>query len=240
MASLHFIFFVSILPFFTGSTNAAVFTLQNRCKQTIWPGTLSGAGKPLLIHGGVQLKPAQTTTITAPSGWSGRFWARTGCVFDQSTKKGSCVTGDCGGVLECGGAGGAPPASLAEFTLDSPQDFYDVSLVDGFNLPISVIPSGGSGNCSSVICDSDLNTVCPKELEVRLKNRGVVACESACMALKKDEYCCTGEYNNPKLCKPSKYSEVFKKACPTSYSYPYDDETSTFTCKGADYLITFC
>ncbi|KAL2499336.1 Pathogenesis-related thaumatin superfamily protein [Abeliophyllum distichum] len=29
-------------------------------------------------------------------------------------------------------------------------------------------------------------------------------------------------------------------ACPRAYSYAYDDKTSTFTCVGADYLITFC
>ncbi|MFS8016602.1 putative Thaumatin family [Helianthus anomalus] len=29
-------------------------------------------------------------------------------------------------------------------------------------------------------------------------------------------------------------------ACPRSYSYAYDDATSTFTCTAADYIITFC
>ncbi|KAK8642353.1 hypothetical protein V6N13_011700 [Hibiscus sabdariffa] len=33
---------------------------------------------------------------------------------------------------------------------------------------------------------------------------------------------------------------MFKAACPKSYSYAYDDATSTFTCTGADYTITFC
>lgn len=38
-----------------------------------------------------------------------------------------------------------------------------------------------------------------------------------------------------------------KRACPTAYTYPYDDMTSTFTCKAmedginnANYEITFC
>ena len=35
-------------------------------------------------------------------------------------------------------------------------------------------------------------------------------------------------------------SEVFKSACPRSYSYAYDDATSTFTCTAGDYSITFC
>ncbi|MCD7447453.1 hypothetical protein HAX54_029719 [Datura stramonium] len=154
--------------------------------------------------------------------------------------KGICATADCGGVLQCNGAGGTPPASLAEFTLDSPMDFYDVSLVDGFNIPISVYPSGGSGNCSNVQCSSDMNLQCPQELQVKTNNGSVIACKSACLAFNKPEYCCTGEFNNPKICKPTKYSQYFKIACPDAYSYAYDDATSTFTCKGADYLISFC
>ena len=54
--------------------------------------------------------------------------------------------------------------------------------------------------------------------------------------------------NNPKWQLPSapeKYAKVFKDACPTAYSFPYDDPTSTFTCQGrpdknVDYDITFC
>ncbi|KAG5011417.1 hypothetical protein JHK86_023678 [Glycine max] len=64
---------------------------------------------------------------------------RHGCIFDSSGS-GTCITGDCGGKLKCDGVGGAPPASLAEFTLDSQEgDFYDVSLVDGYNLPATSI-----------------------------------------------------------------------------------------------------
>jgi hypothetical protein len=42
-----------------------------------------------------------------------------------------------------------------------------------------------------------------------------------------------------------RYAAVFKNACPTAYSFPYDDLTSTFTCLGApsantSYTITFC
>lgn len=45
--------------------------------------------------------------------------------------------------------------------------------------------------------------------------------------------------------RPEKYAKVFKDACPSAYSFPYDDPTSTFTCAGTamrdvDYAITFC
>lgn len=225
-----------LLHFFAFSgVDAAVFTLQNNCQNTIWAGILSGFGKPLLMNGGLELPANAKATVNAPPAWSGRFWGRTGCTFDASGK-GSCATGDCGGVLECNGAGGQPPASLAEFTLDSPMDFYDVSLVDGFNIPISIAPSN---NCPQVTCTSDVNKVCPQELQV-VSNGAVIACKSACLALNQPQYCCTGEFNSPTVCKPTSYSQVFKTACPTAYSYPYDDPSSTFTCQGADYTITFC
>ncbi|GFZ02788.1 pathogenesis-related thaumatin superfamily protein [Actinidia rufa] len=130
------------------------------------------------MNGGLELNPGQPINVNAPTGWSGRFWGRTGCFFDQSGK-GYCATGNCGGgVAECAGAGGEPPATLAEFTLNSPLDFYDISLVDGFNIPVSVVPTGGSGDCKSAQCLSDLNQNCPHGLQVR-RNGRVVACKSA-------------------------------------------------------------
>jgi hypothetical protein len=44
---------------------------------------------------------------------------------------------------------------------------------------------------------------------------------------------------------PEKYAKVFKDACPTAYSFPFDDPTSTFTCRGrssgdVDYIVAFC
>ncbi|XP_051141301.1 pathogenesis-related thaumatin-like protein 3.5 [Andrographis paniculata] len=239
MESWVALFLVLFFHLLSGS-NGAVFTLQNKCEQTIWPGILSGAGRPQLTNGGLELRPNQEITVTAPTGWSGRFWARTGCNFDRSGKQGNCTTGDCGGLLECQGSGGVPPASLAEFTLDSPEDFYDVSLVDGFNLPVSIVPSGGTGNCSAVKCTADLNLSCPKILTVTGNNGTTMGCKSPCLAFNQARFCCTGEYNNPQLCTPTTYSKMFKNACPTSYSYAYDDATSTFTCKGANYLIQFC
>jgi hypothetical protein len=157
--------------------------------------------------------------------------------------------------LECNGRTGQTPASLAEITFngDKGQDFYDVSLVDGYNLPIKMRPmansfkkdGGGQYDCTEAGCSSDLNKQCPGELQVKAKNK-VVGCKSACEALKKDEFCCKGKFDKPETCPPNKYSKIFKQACPTAYSYAYDDKTSTFTCrgkqdgKGADYEVQFC
>ncbi|KAE8685220.1 hypothetical protein F3Y22_tig00111099pilonHSYRG00013 [Hibiscus syriacus] len=130
------------------------------------------------------------------------------------------------------------PATLAEFTLAA-LDFYDVSLVDGFNVPISVTPLKGKGNCSTAGCNSDLRRNCRSELAVKANGK-VIACRSACDVFNTDEYCCRGTHGNPSTCQPTYYPKTFKSACPTCYSYAYDDPTSIFICSGADYVITFC
>ncbi|KAK9713236.1 hypothetical protein RND81_06G013600 [Saponaria officinalis] len=182
------------------------------------------------------LNPGSTTVIPLPASWSGRVWAQTGCITGP-TGNFSCATG------------ATPPATLAEFTLNGANglDFYDVSLVDGYNLPLLVRPVGGSGNCSSAGCAEDLNSACPTQLRVvssaytavTVDGPGV-ACKSACDAFGDPQYCCSGAYSTPQKCKPSSYSMYFKTACPSAYSYAYDDASSTFTCAGADYVITFC
>ncbi|GLT39259.1 hypothetical protein SLA2020_134600 [Shorea laevis] len=231
------LFISFVLLFLSKGATGAKFTFINRCDFTVWPGILAGSGSAILDSTGFELTKGSSRSFQAPTGWSGRFWGRTGCNFDEAGH-GSCATGDCGsGEMECNGAGATPPATLAEFTLGSgTQDFYDVSLVDGYNLPMFVEVSGGSGACASTGCAADLNRRCPAELRAD----GGYACKSACEAFGSPEYCCSGEYNTPAACKPSMYSQMFKSACPKSYSYAYDDATSTFTCTGADYTITFC
>ncbi|KAB1203637.1 Thaumatin-like protein 1 [Morella rubra] len=229
----------------TSGVISTTFTIINKCDYTIWPGILSNAGVPALSTTGFALQKGESKSITAPTSWGGRFWARTICSQD-STGSFSCVTGDCGsGKIECSGNGATPPASLAEFTLDGSGglDFYDVSLVDGYNLPLQVLPQGGTGqNCTSTGCVADLNDSCPSELQVTSADAdGSVACKSACEAFGQPQYCCSGAYATPDTCKPSTYSQIFKSACPHAYSYAYDDKTSTFTCASSpDYTITFC
>lgn len=220
---------------------ARTFTITNNCPYTIWPGTLSGAGTTPMSTTGFQLDSGQSVSISSVPGWSGRIWARTGCNFDASGI-GTCQTGDCGGKLECDGSGASPPASLFEITLGTGdlKDFYDVSLVDGYNLPLVAVPRGVYGPCNATGCVSNLNMGCPKELQVDGGEGNVVACRSACEAFGSDQYCCSGEFANPSTCRPSFYSGIFKRACPRAYSYAYDDSTSTFTCQATGYSIIFC
>ncbi|TVU30178.1 hypothetical protein EJB05_21788 [Eragrostis curvula] len=251
------IMFLVSIAFSINGVWSKSFIINNNCEYTVWPGILSGAGSAVLDSTGFELAPGQSQTLSAPSGWSGRLWGRTLCSTD-GTGKFTCVTGDCGsGRQDCAGSGAAPPATLAEFTLDGSggMDFFDVSLVDGYNLPMLVAPQGaspGAGNCAPTGCLVDLNGACPADLRVTAASAspasggGVggagVACKSACEAFGSAQYCCSGEYGSPSTCKPSSYSQFFKNACPRAYSYAYDDATSTFTCAGGDtsYVITFC
>uniref|UniRef100_A0A1J3FT34 Thaumatin-like protein 1 n=1 Tax=Noccaea caerulescens TaxID=107243 RepID=A0A1J3FT34_NOCCA len=254
MALLFFFFFILSHFLFSG-VMSRTFIVTNKCEYTVWPGVLSNAGVSPLPTTGFVLQKGETRTIDAPSSWGGRFWGRTLCSTDSDGKF-SCATGDCGsGKLECSGTGAAPPTTLAEFTLDGSGglDFYDVSLVDGYNVQMLVVPQGGSGqNCSSTGCLVDLNGKCPSELRVNNSAVGgggsgeqavasAMGCKSACEAFQKPEYCCSGAFGSPDTCKPSSYSRIFKSACPRAYSYAYDDKTSTFTCaKSPNYVITFC
>jgi hypothetical protein len=219
--------------------------------QTIWPGALGNSGQTIPNGGGWELAAGESLTVTVPSTWGGRFWARTYCTFSASGT-GSCETGDCGGVLACNGAGGTPNVTLAEFTLGggTSSDFYDVSFVDAFNVPITVAPIGGTTSstdayqCGTAGCTVNLNPGCPAALQDVDSSGNIIACKSACSEFATDQYCCAGAYNTSATCVPSTwpvdYAAYFKSSCPNAYSYAYDDPTSTFTCAGASgYTITF-
>ena len=207
--------------------------------------------------------------------------------------------------LECPvGVGGAPPATLAEFTVMPPSggsDFYDVSNVDGSNVPLAIAPTPGTFDttpppganvpyyCGSPGCTSataarsrvlvgppstlprraagpgprPLRRLPQREPGVRgrslephagLRERGRPvrlhrrrpngvsgSCYSARARARAAAVARAGRppararartrLDPPSL--PGKYAQVFKDACPTAYSFPYDDLTSTFTCLGS-------
>ncbi|XP_074342325.1 thaumatin-like protein 1 [Apium graveolens] len=189
----------------------------------------------------VKLRKGETTTINIPSSWTGWFYGRTQCVQD-SFGNFTCLTGDCGSCrLECTGSRSVGGATLVEFSIDGSggRDFFDISMVDGYNLPIMISPLGGL-NYSRTECSMDINSVCPSELKISSDGEWV-ACKSACVAFGDPQYCCTGNYSSPDKCKASNYANVFKKACPTAYSYVYDNKVGAFICdSAANYLIFFC
>lgn len=223
-------------------------TFVNHMSETIWVAASPGNAPARLAVTGWRLPAGEQVTITVPNHWNGRFWGRTGCHFD-TTGKGACQTGDCAGRLQCEGYG-AIPATLAEYNLDAWDnlDFYDVSMVDGSNLPMYINRFGGRGRdaisadgCSAAGCTKAV--ICPPVLQYRVGGV-VVGCLSACARYKTDQYCCQGKWDSPSACNPDlwpvDYAAVFKRAEPFAYSYAYDDATSVFTCYGdCNYRITF-
>ncbi|KAL8656774.1 MAG: hypothetical protein Q9210_000017 [Variospora velana] len=120
--------------------------ISNQCKETIYPGIGTQAGTGPATQG-FQLTAGQSRSLTVSADWQGRVWGRTNCSFNAagtgpaSSGTGvACGTGDCGGTVSCRGTG-VIPVTLAEFTLSSSsgQTFYDISLVDGYNIPMGII-----------------------------------------------------------------------------------------------------
>ncbi|PUZ68004.1 hypothetical protein GQ55_3G479800 [Panicum hallii var. hallii] len=136
-----------LLAAFTAGAGAATFTIKNNCGYTVWP-----AATP--VGGGRQLNPGQTWTLQVPAGTqSGRIWGRTGCSFNGAGR-GRCATGDCAGALSCT-LSGQPPLTLAEFTIGGggANDYYDISVIDGYNLPMDFSCSNGKNlHCGTPRC----------------------------------------------------------------------------------------
>ncbi|KAL5552106.1 hypothetical protein UlMin_002282 [Ulmus minor] len=205
------------------SSDTAIFQITNSCPFVVWPAALPGGGR--------QLKPGETWDLSVANG-TGRIWARTGCEFD-SAGRGKCETGDCGGVLQCQ-SGGQPPYTLAEYSVNTTtknRDYFDISLVDGFNVGMDFSPT--SIECTSgTKCVANITDQCPNQL------KAPGGCNNPCMVYQTDEYCCTHSRN----CTSTSLSRFFKERCPDAYSYPYDyDKISTFRCpSGTNYKVVFC
>ena len=233
----------------SGAAGSRLVTFVNQMSETIWVAAAPNPSTPLAATGWV-LPAGHSVTITTPNNLNTRFWGRTGCVFNGQGV-GHCQTGDCGGLFQCKGWGQIP-ATLAEVNFDAwdSLDFYDVSMVDGSNLPMYInltkSPDGtkdkiSQNGCVAAGCTKPV--ACPSVLDVKV-GATVVGCISACARLGTDQLCCRGQWSSRAACDPAKwpvdYAAVFKRAEPYAYSYVDDDATSVFTCKGrCDYRITF-
>jgi hypothetical protein len=222
-------------------------TFVNDVNQTIWVAGAEQTAQPALTTTGWVLPAGQSLNIAVPNKWNGRFWGRTGCDFNSSGT-GHCQTGDCDGKFQCTGYA-VIPSTLAEFNLDAwdSLDFYDVSMVDGSNLPMYInLTSSTGGTKDPISSDGCIAAGCTKPVSCpsALQVDGGAGCESACGVFGTDQYCCRGAWAARTACQPTQwpvdYAAVFKQAEPYAYSYVDDDATSVFTCKGTcDYRITF-
>lgn len=244
-SSLFFtVTFLVLCTLSTATQPQFILTLVNNCPFTVWPAIQPNSGHAVLERGGFALNTLTHRSFAAPTQhWSGRIWARTGCTYAHNQF--SCVTGDCGGRLECGGLGGATPATLAQFSLHHGQNdlsSYGVSLVDGFNVPMTVTPHEGKGHCPVVGCRESLLATCPDRLQVRSPpgHGPVVACKSGCEAFGTDELCCRNHYNSPQTCRASSFSEFFKHACPATFTYAHDSPSMHECSSPRELKIIFC
>ncbi|KAH7108524.1 Osmotin, thaumatin-like protein [Auriculariales sp. MPI-PUGE-AT-0066] len=243
---------------FVAAVSARDFTVKNNCPYTVWPAIFSppNVNQQLPnIETGWEAASGSSRSFQVPDNWiSGRIWGRTGCDFSTPLPGATqCVTGACNGGLLCdpNTGTGVPPASLAEWTLGADGiDWYDVSLVDGSNVPMSITADG----CQTADCPSDLNQGCPDPIAVRDGAGNIQGCKSACMANLDGNtggdspLCCSGSHATPDTCPPSgiTYYDHFKSGCPNSYVYAYDESSGTalWTCDAKDrkpaYTLTFC
>jgi hypothetical protein len=204
--------------------------LENRCTQTLW----SFAIPPSTFPNGAPLKmaPGQVYAVGWSNGFSGRIWGRTECT--GSGENLSCAQRHFD--------------TLAELTLTAglASDWYDISLVDGFTLPLAIIqldapwtstsvyvPGGLLGAdslCGSPVCAANLNENCPAAWQEKDSHGNVIGCENG-------------------MSGPSAGTQYFKNGCPTSYSWSSDDPQSLFRCPSAgqnagvgskDYEIIYC
>ncbi|KAI0629413.1 thaumatin-like protein [Trametes polyzona] len=243
---------------FASNAAARLFAVFNQCPFTIWPAIFTDpnvGSTPPETQTGWQQDAYQAISFSVPDNWvSGRIWARRDCNFDTPNPgPNSCLDGGCNGGLECDPhtGTGVPPATVAEFTLDGNGglDYYDVSLIDGYNLPVRIDNDKG---CPVADCSVDLGPNCPSQLQGPFDSSGFpVGCKSACAAGLGDSVnnpnCCTGSHNTPETCQSDgvQFYQYFKSNCPNSYAFAYDEPSGTAlrTCPSnlkAGYTITFC
>ena len=137
--------------------------------------------------------------VDVPDDWTaGRIWGRRDCDFSEAETQ-DCIIGACTGGLQCTQpvcqpflgqelmiyrhTQGIPPVTLAEFSLrqNDDNDYYDVSLVDGYGLPVRITPSASA--CHVAECAVDLGPICPAALKGPFDSTGFpLGCKSACLA----------------------------------------------------------
>ena len=193
------------VPMPTRKDGHRIIRFLNNTKQPIW---VAGGGKALTRdQTGFHMPTGSCTYIQLPDDTeSARYWARTGCVTQQPDGRFVCETGNCGAFenqysMQCDGISGQSPATLAEFTLQPSargNDFYDLSLVDGYNIGVRMRPIEGTYttlsnfgddpryNCGTAEASMDTSR-CPPELQLRDPTSGAInGCYSICAAVYND------------------------------------------------------
>ncbi|KAG4076940.1 hypothetical protein HA402_015927 [Bradysia odoriphaga] len=243
-----------------GLSGGRSITFLNRCNFPIWINPF-----PILGNGIQRLEQNARTTCNIPdSGWRGRVWPKTGC--DNNGQ--NCAVGQ--SIPPCPSTGCQPPAETkVEFfypaSIDRIAVWYDISLVDGYSLPMEIIPDKQEGSCVTTNCAMKLDS-CPSnenlvgDLRI-IRNDRVVQCLAPCKkwnypppyGMGKSEridpglhLCCPTPPISPQECTAgivtqTQYVNLIHRDCPTAYSYAYDDEGGLHNCPNpTNFNVNIC
>ena len=134
-----------------------------------------------------------------------------------------------GSENDCKKSGPKTPATVAYFSLDSlyNQDYYQISLMYGFNVPIEIQPinhpnqtyNALGDSCVATGCKNDLKAHCPATLASKdVQNQHVVACKSACKAF-----------------------GIFNASCPNAKTYLHDMTSPNYCAShSVRFNVNFC
>lgn len=201
----------------------------NNCAFPVWPAAVGwSTDLPPQMR---KVRAGESYSWKIDPYWSGSIWGRTGCVFN-SRGIGGCDSGDCGGNLQCKyDSQDIKAITKAGFELlggVAKPDTYSVTLENGYNLPMAVVPSYASNSisrrrpCESMECTANANAVCPKDLQERKKGSMITACN--------------GHYDGYLPSSPA-FSRAFKKACPRAFPFASGSICPPYT---ASYTVIFC
>jgi len=196
------------------SVDGAKIDIVNKCGQTITACETCCGGSQVKCY--VLNKSGGRQELNVGSKWTaGLVWGFPGNSGNPST-----------------GNNAKPQANLAEFTINAGgQDYYDISNVDAFNLPMRVAPTqiAGGGrpsgtHCGTIVCViNNLKDFCKKPNF--LTGPPGQGCKNA---------------NGPGQ-QATDGTRAFRNKCPSSYSYSKDDQGSVFGCEtGSNYEVVFC
>ena len=121
---------------------------RNILAETVWVGLLSDPPTQDMIipdKWDWSVPSGECRLISIKPPFSGRAWARSHC--GDLNGKFVCRTGDCqtDPITRMCKTAGESPATLAEWHMDNNVDFYDISAVDGYSVPIRVKAVNGTG-----------------------------------------------------------------------------------------------
>ncbi|CAM0949275.1 unnamed protein product [Alopecurus aequalis] len=135
-----------LLAAFAAGASATRLTITNRCSYTVWPAVVP-------VGRGVELRPGANWTLGVPViTVATNIWGRTGCSFDKGGR-GSCHTGDCGGLQCASGSSSDPAVTKAEFSVYQGSYYYGITTLKGFNLPLDFACSSGDAlQCRQAGC----------------------------------------------------------------------------------------